>query len=701
MLGCFLYLTSLLLRTGYVSDDSYNSVIRGTLLQQGQSLLSYIWEGIAKWFLKAGRLYPAIFYHYALFYWVQSLAAYKLLTLGVLLGGVVSLGAFVRRASGSLSLALFSALALPAFFQFRAWHDPFLAFAFSAPLFTWVAFLSFLSFWRYLESGRPARLGLSVLLFLVGALMYEVAYFLPVFYLLIAMSRGRRWGEAVRASAPFFALSAAFLLLFVLMRTRLNPSYDPGFYASSTVNLDPKAVFDAFLVQTSSVFPISYYLRTRPPLDRFFQGLDGAYGAALFLGSLWFLSDAAKGRAKARGAGFLAVFGFCLVLLISLLMAISGHQAELIHFGHGFGYIFVHAQYFGLVLMIAGGYAALCARLRSRALKLSAASLLAFGVAAAGMVNVAQNRSVALEANRFYLFPRSVLGSALEAGLLDGAPEGATILRRGRFPIDAKEFFTNYLKKRVQVAEPEDWFRERGRSGLEAVRRGEVFLLSYQYDRQRGEEGAVYFARLGEAVFHPGTEAPLELRPEGLRVFDFKSKRILAAPQGGQGLDFLEVMRISNDPPMDPSRLDWRRFAGKDVHAVWGDGFHGLDGTTASNVRWSGPRGEMAWVNLTRRAQCVRVTMSLSSGSAKPTELELTYSGRSEKLRIAPEPARYDRTWKLPPGLTRVRFESDGERFSAGDPRDIRFGVFDFKYALDPACGARTSSPATRGSYPR
>ena len=47
-----------LLQSGYVSDDAYNSMIRGSILEKNKSFLKYVLDLNWGWLSNSGRLYP-------------------------------------------------------------------------------------------------------------------------------------------------------------------------------------------------------------------------------------------------------------------------------------------------------------------------------------------------------------------------------------------------------------------------------------------------------------------------------------------------------------------------------------------------------------------------------------------------------------------------------------------------------------------
>ena len=71
--------------------------------------------------------------------------------------------------------------------------------------------------------------------------------------------------------------------------------------------------------------------------------------------------------------------------------------------------------------------------------------------------------------------------------------------------------------------------------------------------------------------------------------------------------------------------------------------------------------------------------MELGTPTEPISKLEIKYNGVTEVLNLSQSRISYSKKLKLAPGVTEVEFISDAEPFQNGDPRNIVFGIFDFK----------------------
>lgn len=128
-LGCaalFLSITVLspLLNSGYIYDDNVNSMIRGILSYQGNTISQLFFDEIYTTFLPMGRFYPLAVYAYLIDFLVTDVFLYKLIILISVLITLLLFGYFVYLLTKSKALVVLSLLVIPISFQFRLYHDP-------------------------------------------------------------------------------------------------------------------------------------------------------------------------------------------------------------------------------------------------------------------------------------------------------------------------------------------------------------------------------------------------------------------------------------------------------------------------------------------------------------------------------------------------------------------------------------------------
>lgn len=174
-----------ILSSGYNNDDGLNSLIKGYLIDQHKSLFQFNYEIINGW-LGVGRFYPmAYIVTYSFFNFVLSLKIYKLMVLLLVVADLIAFGFLVRLLTGSSSAGAMGLILAPLFFQLRLYSDPIMGFCFLLELtFLYIA-LSLISLVIYMKSHKVVYLILSLILYLVGLLTYDIAVFFSLLHFLI------------------------------------------------------------------------------------------------------------------------------------------------------------------------------------------------------------------------------------------------------------------------------------------------------------------------------------------------------------------------------------------------------------------------------------------------------------------------------------------------------------------------------------
>jgi hypothetical protein len=75
-----------LLQSGFVSDDAYNSLIRGNILEKNQTFINYVLDLNWGWIKGSGRLYPIEHFSQTfLFYFIKNVFSFKIFKLTIIL----------------------------------------------------------------------------------------------------------------------------------------------------------------------------------------------------------------------------------------------------------------------------------------------------------------------------------------------------------------------------------------------------------------------------------------------------------------------------------------------------------------------------------------------------------------------------------------------------------------------------------------
>lgn len=689
-----------LLKSGFISDDAYNSQIRGQIMQQGVTLNHRILEEVQGWLRGAGRLMLVTWYMtYSLYYFTQDVVVVKALTLAIIVVVIWIFYVFAKRETGSQGAALLGCMLLPCFFQFRAWHDPILAFTFLMPMTFGLTLGALVLFQRYLDGGARLLLLAGAVLYTLALLLYEIAFPLCLLFVAVAFDRERRILPAIRKSLAFTGPAAAVIAVSALFRMWFirSSNYVQSTYPGAELHLDIGKFLSAFEIQAFSTVPLSYFFNAKDAVPLALKRGD-FLALALFAATVAaVIFRLGRNGVRLRQGGWLTC-GAALILLPVGLTSLSGHQAELIQVGWGYGYIPVFLQYFGLCIVLVSLVVWVAARIRPVPLLGLFAVALGVSAAAVAGANLALNRAVVAKLNETYKYPRQLVEAALKGGLADGMKDGTVVLRTMRYASDWTWLYTLASGKKLELCELSDTAAYRacldkaggsgsavaGGGGIETKRfeHGEVWAVSYNFDAKTGKAGRVIAGRVDAVVRDASTQKLLQVAVHKTRIYTVADGRV-HEQDFEPAINFLRVVEDESVEASQMQKLDGPRLYAADVESDWSGKMHGREGTLSANLRWSSGSGKVTLYNLTPRPQAVEIAMELAT--ANPGESGLTVTGPAgvQALRITNVPKPFAMKLELQPGKTDIDFVSDAKPIQNGDPRSIVFGVFN--YRLTPA----------------
>jgi len=545
------YYLAVLLKTGYISDDTFNSQVAGEVIIAN----STIWERTiaqCRWWMETpGRFMPLAFYSYPLFYYLRSLFAYKVITILMSVLCVGLMAKLVAMVSRSRAMGLLTFFVLPVFFQFRAWHDPFLAFAFLLPLSTAHLLLSLIFFQKYLarSSEKPRSvwlLGASLFFHLCALLTYEVTYLGIGAFIILAYQQKGHLKQSIKASVPQFIAWGIVVMITLALKTPLNPHYINE-HAGASLSLNFGKIIRAFSIQAYSAFPLSYYWKVKTHVRQYIDNWDLLVIVGIFLATfLLFRAVIIQAQKTLR---FMLLLGAYLAFAPAMIMGLSGYQDILIEAGFGMGYIAVYPQYFGLFLLLTGALIWLSQKMSTQKLKNALFFTAAVAVAATAFYNLGQNRSVALEANKTYFYPRKVIDGAFNRGMLENLPKDLIVLRRYVYPHDHTWNYAKFANRPVPLEEPEAFFAKP--EAYAKVVAGQVYVVSYSFDLNQGSTGTFHMGRVRTFQFNANSKRMESLGVDQLRIYDLKSDEITSVqiPEG-KLVEFKDYAERAYVPPL-------------------------------------------------------------------------------------------------------------------------------------------------------
>jgi hypothetical protein len=563
------------LQTGYIAEDLGQSIMpRGVSVLQNKTLSDTIQDHI-KHTLLNGRFFPLTPALISTVHFVTRDAwTYKLYIVAVGVLDVFLFYLLVGKLSGRRDFACFAACVTVGLIQYRVAIDQSLGFFGQMQLLIAALFLSLIVLQLYLEGRGRGWLAASVGLYLVCALLYEIAYaFVPLHFCLILRTSGG-WGRRLRTSMPFLGVVA-----FCGFETALIRWLHPSVAYWHHTNYDPSAVAKAIAHQTSAALPLSYFLAD--PLGIFPDHVPWAMLRWLGNGPVALVAFPAFGlsflclrsrevtieRAPSGiGRGWLACLGLILVVSPTMMISISPyHRAQL---SPGVGWSPVLIQYYGVGLLLSGGVwlgvGATVGGGAGASRKCVAASLL---VAMLVGITYRANRDVvrcfnASPGSRLYRTyvvqggggrhdERRLLESALGAGLLDEVPERSTVQVANEYPYwyDATYssfFYAAHAGKAFETVTPSAGAVPKGSP---AYRVRDVLVGR--------DSGYVVLSRVSSIASQPTAPGGLRLfirHPELFREGTRPAFQIAGTDAAGENVTFdLD----SKKPPMIRSGRDW------------------------------------------------------------------------------------------------------------------------------------------------
>ncbi len=395
-------------------------------------------------------------------YSAQTPVVHKAMVVAGVVSNVGLFALLVRRISKSAAFATFAVCLVFPLFQFRTAFDPILAFFGLLQAITACLLISLLALQIYLETSRARWLVLSVASHVCGLLLYEFTYAFFLAHLVLIGYARRAWVARVLTSLPFVVPSVLGVLTSAVLR-RLFVSEIGPLLELNRINQDPIDYLSTLASQTSSAFPLSYYLAD--PASLYPRAWDlvsvvtflaTAGGVTVFTGTLAaclvclrHLPSEADEHPPVGRMRPMALLGLLLGVLPAALISFSVRHQKIIR--PGIPYTPIYLQYFGAGLLLAvGAWSLLSATRPGGSLRRRACIAMAILVAVIAGLTYRTNTVLvdALEipqcSPRYNPVVGNMLGclnphrwnleTALHAGLLDDVPEHSVVLLSNGYP---------------------------------------------------------------------------------------------------------------------------------------------------------------------------------------------------------------------------------------------------------------------------
>ena len=678
-----------MLDSGFIGDDAYNSMILGFLIKTGTPLWEHTFIEINSWAESAGRIWPFQWiYLYGLYGKVtQNLLAIKSFTYLIVFIDVYLFYKILNSLTKSRDLSLLCALIVPLFFQFRWFHDPILSFTFLMPMMFLFMLSSSYLLLDYLDKSKKTSLFLSISIYILALLTYEIAYAAVFIYIAIILlnantKRGIIFFSIIVLLTALHLLSSRFLINLHIESSGIQT------YTGANFNFGFINVIKAFVIQLTAAIPLSWKFADAPFHAKFYKiGLENVVIYALFASFFtkalinFNISSVDK---KMLHKGCL----FCFFLLTgpSLAMALSGHQQEIINVGFGYAYTPVFIQYFGLSLffILLLLYLTKAIPINKPFFKRGLFVLLLLLVFLIGGITREENILIVEKSNQTYKYPRVLLGDSFDSGLFNNVTEKDLIIRYQRYPSDYYTFYFLKSGKKLNLCDLNPTSNANiikrfdkcvKEFDAKKVADGKIYGVTYLLGNEY-KNGSVLLAEIDNFVFEGKT--PMQFNFKNYKIYTSSNKSI-SRNLGEENYDFLKFIPL--ELQTDISKYDLTEFKSDNIAIAYKD-FQVREGTQANFWRWTSGSSYILLRNTTKSTKNISIDLDLVRPSSKkgPANISISYNNKSKNF-IVEERISASFVVKVRPGTEVVHFYSSSPHIDNGDPRNIVFGIANYKFS--------------------
>ena len=518
-------------------------------------------------------------------------------------------------------------------------------------------------------------------------LTYEITYAFVFVYIPILFFRSNRKGSIKFVLIVLFLTFSHFFLGKYIHLDRLvaeGTSTYPGY----NLNLDLIGVIHALYIQVTSALPLSWKFANAPFHQKFYQiGVENliAYAAfaTLFCTALFKFDRSSLDKQTLYK---IITFSFFALMAPALAMAVSGHQKELIDAGFGYGYTPVFIQYFGACVLILFLLLFIKDRYSSPNHKRILFVLFWLVVFSVGAITREENILVVEESNKFYKYPRVLLGDAIDRDLLNEVSEKDLILRNERYPSDYIWFYSMKTNKKLNVCG-----LNIGREFPLCLGSKKTTLSKVEYEIKNNsnktygvsyflgenyQSGSVLIAKIDKIVLID--DIPMEMTFKNYKIYN-SVKNTLTTHTSEESYDFIKVMNMESDVVSKEYKMS-EFLIDKELNMGF-TGFHMREGDRKKYLRWSSGNSMMIVLNKTDNFFLVR-EMNLNlirprASDNKPAVIYISHNDYRSKHIVA-KTEEIKLSFVFSPGINYIKFESESPPVDNGDPRNIVFGIANY-----------------------
>ena len=680
--------------SSFISDDAYNSQIHGILIDKDISLYEHILNSLKEWLSQSGRFLFSFIYVFPLYYFVSSTFVIKIINILLITFSACLYYFYLKTIKNSPELSKVIVLFLPIFFQFREWHDPILAFTFLLPMVFILGITSLIFYEKFLKTGTKNLYLISTLSYTLSFLFYEVGIiFLIIIFIKEFFEKNLSFKEIFIRNRLKIIITLLIILISIYFRL-FGKNYDP--YLGSVLNLNFINFAKAFFIQLASAIPLSYSL-INMNLSNLFIGLkitDVLNFLFFFFVTLFTLRFILQINHSLLIKNLINI-SLSLFILPAFIIALSGHQQELIVAGFGYGYIVLFIQYFGLSgLIVIGIYKLFQFTNKNIIIYLIISIFLSLIL----FITYFSNNKVIEETNKFYMYPKNLISNALTNDDIKMKLSSSTyIFRVMNYPSDYKWSYMSLLKKKINIC---DLNKKHDNECVENILidnklekkllifpdnnfhkiifyEDQIFLTYYEnnFETKKSNNNIFLVTPIKEMIIKSQNNSLVEAFSDHFYIYDSSLNKTIPLKTNNQiklSDNNLNQLLNNHTPKNDSFVINWF-------------GNYPMDGDSKNNVRWSKRKSYFEVLNTSLSSEIsLNFNFLLNVPSNDFKFFEVFIGNKKEIIKIKSHITPINKKIIIKPGRSvRVSFNYKGDKISNGDPRDIYFGYNNFNINLE------------------
>ena len=441
----FLYYFFPLVSSGLIGDDAYNSQTNGRLIDEDLNIFEFYYREAFSWYWNNGRLFPISIGMYFLFHIIENVVLIKTYYLTLILLNLIIFYNIILNFTYSKKFSFFIIIFIFTSVQFRLWHDPILSFHGLLQTLTLFFFLSIYFFQKYYLHKKLIYINLSAFFYFLSLLTYEVSYLFILFLFLMIYFNEGNFLKSINILKKHFILFFIVLILVAIAKVKISITGE-NFYPSYEQNFNYINFIKSFLIQITSSFNLTYTLGHAYKFGTSFIYSNSNYFDLVFISILYILFSQNLEKNTINNQKLLTILSLYMIIFISILVSISGHQDEIANIGPGIGYLPIYIQYFFscIILFFLAQKIAKFNSIFKKLLYFSIPIVLTLST----YLHLLTNREVVKIINKDWKEPRAFFKQILLSEEISFLNNGDLIIREMNSPHDWMWFYTQYTKKK-------------------------------------------------------------------------------------------------------------------------------------------------------------------------------------------------------------------------------------------------------------